>query len=292
MKSGDLDLLPYQSFTGYAMFGSPASVPAVEIAGQRISWFVLNQQSAVLSDVVVRRALRLGLNRAGILQRTFHGAGVLNESLLPPFAPEYDKDLAIVKYDPKAAAALLEADGWKLGSDGVRTKNGTRLHIQVVSGAGSALVDQVLEQARADWTAIGFEMETKLYDGGLFFAPISEGGIVDGGHFDLALWSPGAVFADSFPAQFDCSLIPPNGNNDFRYCNRHLQPILHQIERTYDPIALAPMYKQLQRTLDDDVPFIVIGSTNEYTVHTDDVTGLHIPPYYPFDDFMDVDVTR
>ena len=159
------------------------------------------------------------------------------------FAPEYDKDLAIsVKMIPKAGAALLEADGWKRDT----TESARRTARDYISRwflvraphwsiKCSNKREQIGPQSASRW-------RTKLYDGGLFFAPISEGGIVDGGHFEVfALWSPGAVFADSFPAQFDCSLIPPNGNNDFRYCNRHLQPILHQIERTYDPIALAPL---------------------------------------------------
>ena len=143
LRAGELDYVPSTTLREYAKLGIPPSIPAVTVVGDRLTWFVLNQQSAVLSDVVVRRALRAGLNRAGILQRTFLGGGVLSESLLPPFAPEYSRTLALEKFDLRGAAALLDAAGWKIGSDGVRVKNGRRLHIELVGGAGSGIVDQI-----------------------------------------------------------------------------------------------------------------------------------------------------
>ena len=91
LKSGEIELYPATTLSEYRMFGNPPSLPAVTIEGVRPSWFVLNQQSPILSDLAVRRALRLGLNRAGILQRTYLGGGVLNESYLPPFSPEFEK---------------------------------------------------------------------------------------------------------------------------------------------------------------------------------------------------------
>ena len=80
--------------------------------------------------------------------------------------------------------------------------------------------------------------------------------------------------ADLLPSLFGCSLIPPNGNNVPRYCNRRLQPLLDRIEHTYDEIAAKPMYQQVLRTFDKDVPFIVICLRNEYYIHTEAVTGL------------------
>ena len=197
-----------------------------------------------------------------------------------------------MKFDPQAASAVLDAAGWKRGPDGIRVRNGQRLHIELTGGAGSGFVDQILEQARADWTAIGFDVETKRYQSGLYFAPANEGGIIYGGKFDLALFSVGAATADGFPSAFGCALIPPNGANFFRYCNKQIQPLLDQIERTYDTATLSRLYRQVQEQLDRDIPFIIIASRNEYYIHTDAVTGLHILPYAPFDDFMNVDVTK
>ncbi len=292
LKAGEIDYYPAMPATEYRQFGTPPSVPSVTIEGARPSWFVLNQQSKIVSDIVIRRALRLALNRPGILQRTYLGGGVLNESYLPPYSPEFDKDLSLVKYDPAAASAMLDADGWKRGPDGIRVKNGTRLHLLVTGGAANAFVDQILEQARSDWAAVGIEIETKRYQTGMYFAPVNEGGIIYGGKFDLALFSVGSAMADSFPSAFGCSLIPPNGANYFRYCNKQLQPILDRIERTYDTATLDTLYRQTQKILYDDIPFIVIASRNEYYAHTDAVIGLHIPPYGPFDDMMSVDVAK
>jgi len=292
LLTGEIEYAPFFAFTDYNKVKGKEGIAAEVVEGGRPVWVVLNTQSPILSDVTVRKALRVGTDRASILQRAYLGGGVLTDSLLPAFAPEYDRSLGFAAFDPKAAGAMLDDAGWKLGADGFRSKDNQRLHLQLVGAAGSPIVDQALELLRAAWTPLGIEVETKRYDPGMFFAPASDGGVIYGGKFDAVFFSIGTMSADGIPAGFECATIPPNGNNYARLCNKQLDPILQKADRTYDPALLAPLVQQEQGMLNDLAPFIVLMARNQYFIHRDVVTGLHIEPYAAFQDFMSVDVTK
>ena len=86
-------------------------------------------------------------------------------------AAEYEETLAawqelsldsIPKYslDPAAAAALLEADGWKTGADGIREKDGTQLRLRMAYPEGN-MISESLETEFLPYlreVGIGLEM--------------------------------------------------------------------------------------------------------------------------------------
>jgi peptide/nickel transport system substrate-binding protein len=90
----------------------------------------------VTSDVAVRQAIALALDRAKIataIQGPIVGkknAAVLNNRIfVKGLYCNEDNSGSFGKRDLKAAAALLDKAGWRLGSDGIRAKNGVRLSI-------------------------------------------------------------------------------------------------------------------------------------------------------------------
>src|SRR5207244_3466771 len=50
----------------------------------------------------------------------------------------YNATIAGVTYDPAKAKSMLDAAGWVPGSDGIRVKNGKKLHLVLVSGFPAA----------------------------------------------------------------------------------------------------------------------------------------------------------
>jgi peptide/nickel transport system substrate-binding protein len=107
-----------------------------------------------LSDLQVRKAISLGINRAAI-GAARNSPPATNQTGLPVpsfssiIAPQYAN--ATYKQDVAGAKKLLANDGWKMGSGGVLVKNGKQLTFSVafpaaftdIAAAASVLVQQL-----------------------------------------------------------------------------------------------------------------------------------------------------
>ena len=76
------------------------------------------------SDVQVRRAVNIAINRDEMIEHVLNGYGSPAYSVCDKM-PWYNES-AKTEYDPEKAAELLEEAGWKAGSDGIREKNGVK----------------------------------------------------------------------------------------------------------------------------------------------------------------------
>ncbi len=99
----------------------------------------LNVARAPWDDPDIRKAVQLSLDIGTIVRVIYLGTEPRAWSLLSPsFFGSHDKDLANSwKYDPKHAAQILDAKGWKTGSDGIRAKDGKRLVISFIDTQGN-----------------------------------------------------------------------------------------------------------------------------------------------------------
>jgi ABC-type transport system substrate-binding protein len=87
------------------------AIPGVHVIrqpGYGLNQFMLNTKHTVLADVVVRQALRLGVDRKTILEKAAHGVGILQDAPFPTIDPSTPKDIPYVAYDPTKANALLD----------------------------------------------------------------------------------------------------------------------------------------------------------------------------------------
>lgn len=83
---------------------------------------VLPQRNPLFRDVRVRQALLHAINRDELIATFFENKALMAHTLLHPSEPGYQAaELASTKYrfDPPKAVALMDAAGWRRGSDGV-----------------------------------------------------------------------------------------------------------------------------------------------------------------------------
>ncbi len=89
------------------------------------------------SDVKVRRAINIGIDREEMINNVLNGYGSPAYSVCDKM-PWYEPS-AKTEYDPEGAKALLDEAGWKLGSDGIRVKDGKRAELQFLYPAGDSV---------------------------------------------------------------------------------------------------------------------------------------------------------
>ena len=89
------------------------------------------------ADVLVRRAINIGIDRQEMIDNVLNGYGTPAYSICDQL-PWYN-EAAEVEYDPEAAAALLDEAGWTMGEDGVRTKGGARAELNLLYANGDSV---------------------------------------------------------------------------------------------------------------------------------------------------------
>lgn len=97
------------------------------------------------SDVLVRRAINIGVDRQEMIDHVLNGYGSPAYSVCDQL-PWYN-EASEVSYDPEGAAALLDEAGWVLGEDGVREKDGAQAKMNLLYSNG----DSVRQALAADF---------------------------------------------------------------------------------------------------------------------------------------------
>ena len=156
---------------------APQAVPRINASGQarvtsmtipRLRFVTLNCGLPQFSDVRVRRALSLAIDRAGIAAGILRDPPSAADQLLPPILSQWhDPDLPKLRTDPDAARKLLDEAGWEPGPDGVRTKQGVRLAATVMVPLNRPEMPVIATAVQEQFRAVGMEMRI---DAGQFSA--------------------------------------------------------------------------------------------------------------------------
>jgi peptide/nickel transport system substrate-binding protein len=290
LQTGEVDL--------WDLINGPLAARAKALAGKhntsRLSSYMsgvfFNTSHPQLSDPVVRRALRLATDRATIFDKVFFRNGVITESVVPKITRDY-LDIPPTKYDAATAAAMLDDDGWKLGSDKLRHKNGLTLTLDLAIPAGyqpSEILSAILKQ---NWANIGVGVTIHTWSTPQFFATYANGGIIQTGKFDAALYSQslGPVYA-GLNGVYDCESIPPHGANGTRYCNHRVDALDDEYLHSYDAGVQKKSAAEFQRIIDNDAPAIILYERAFLAVYDQRLRGYHPHPFSMWGDPMQMDI--
>ncbi len=290
LQSGELDLDDTINGTQVA---TAKAIPGKKSA-TRLSNFMggifFNDKRPQLSDPVVRRALRMATDRASIFEKVMQRNGVMTESVVPQIAQGY-LALPLSKYNPDAAARMLDAAGWKVGPDKIRHKDGLALTLDIAIPSGYQPSETFAAILKEDWQQIGVGVTIHVWSTSQFFAIYSAGGIINTGKFDAALMSQssGPVFAN-INGVYDCAGIPPNGLNIDRYCNHKVDALDDRYLHSYDAKTRNAAAAEMQRQIDGDAAAMVVYERAFLAVYDGRVTGYNPNPFSYWGDPMQLDI--
>lgn len=163
------------------------------------------------ADEPVRQALTRALDLAQVQKVLTSGRGTAGTSFaaLPPIAcPGNSVAAALPAHDLDKAKQLLDADGWRIGSGGIRARNGTALAVTFVyntalGSAGSAAA----ELAAAAWKQLGIQVTLKPQDETAINTTI-----FSTGNWDV-IWEALNVNSPDQIVPFMSGPVPPAGTN-------------------------------------------------------------------------------
>jgi peptide/nickel transport system substrate-binding protein len=116
--------------------------------------------SGVLADAKIRRALVSAANVPRIIAGLGYPTHAVREPLLTGQLG-YDPALAQAGFNLNAARKTLDADGWLIGKDGIRTKAGQPLTFNL-SASATPEYQAVTRQLQQQWRALGVNVHVQL----------------------------------------------------------------------------------------------------------------------------------
>jgi peptide/nickel transport system substrate-binding protein len=240
------------------------------------SYIGFNLSRPILSDLAVRKAIAYATDRNRMIETATYGVNIPGEGDQPKFLWAYDAALRPIPYDPAKAKATLRAAGWIPGRDGIRSKNGARLHIVFVTTTGSAVGNRVGVLLQSALRQVGIEAEIKAYAPALMFANAQSGGILQAGKFDatFAAWINGVDPDDS--TTLLSTAIPPKGQNIYRFHDAAVDADEHVALTHYDRATRKKAYDDIQVRIENELPFLTMWFARRF-----DVVNVDLKNYKP-----------
>jgi peptide/nickel transport system substrate-binding protein len=159
--------------SGYKRAQGVTGAVVREAGGPDFRHFTVNGTSPNLSDVRVRQAVTVGIDRSVIAKSDLTGLNWPTETMDNHFFVNtqngyQDNTGDLGKYDPDAAAKLLDAAGWKLNG-AFREKNGKTLVLRFVVPAGVSTSKQEGELVQGMMKKIGVKIDLQTVPSDAFF---------------------------------------------------------------------------------------------------------------------------
>jgi peptide/nickel transport system substrate-binding protein len=238
-----------------------------------------------LSDVRVRRALSMALDRTALNDIGYGAGGSPNCNIVPAPAFYASDNTGCLTQDIEGAKKLLDEAGWKdTDGDGVREKDGMPLKL-LFQTTNNPVRQDFQALIKGWWAEIGVETELKVIDPGVFF-----GG--DPASTDTAekFYADVEMHANNFdgtdPEAYLAALTTNKaprpetnwiGTNYNRYANPDYDALVVKLSQTFDINQRAEIAKKLNDMLTKDgmviLPLILRGNLS---AHANSLGGVKV----------------
>ena len=255
LRSGELDFNLVAPAQAAGLVRDSPGLAFATAATALIAGIAVNTAHPPLDDARVRRALALGIDRAGVSAKITLGRYPVAQSDRPRFSWAYDPRIAQPAFDPAAADRALDAAGWHRGAGGMRRKNGRPLSLTYVQFPETSTGVATAAVVQRELFERGVDVTIKSISNAQLFLPASDGGALASGRFDLAYvpWSMGADPDDRF-------LLGCSGavKNYMRYCDATVDRLESLAESEPDRARRAAAYAAIDRIVARDLPIVYL----------------------------------
>ncbi len=193
----------------------------------------------------------------------------------PRFSWAFDPSVKEPQYDPAAAEKLLEAAGWRRGSDGMRGKAGQPLTLVYVQFKETATGMRAATMAQAELRQRGIDVEMKTISNAQLFLPLT--GVLASGNFDLA-YVPFTMGSDPD----DSSILRCGATSNYmRYCNPAVDALESAALVSPSRPARKALYGRIERLVAADVPIIFLFDANYIYAYRKALSGFYPNAFLP-----------
>lgn len=235
------------------------------------SYIYMNNNKPYLKDKKVRQALIYGLDRKKYVDTALKGYGTVANVPIHPTSWAYTEEgVNKYEYDKEKAKKLLDEAGWKVGSDGVREKDGQKLKLSYFGPSSAKDSDLLIPIAKENYKEIGVEFNPEFMDFNTMLSKVNKG------DYDLASVSTPIT---SDPSETAGEYLSGVNDKSLGYKNAKVDELIKKGIETVDIEKRKPIYKELYKELSDDPPVILLNYRRTITGYNGNIKGIDPEKY-------------
>ena len=229
-------------------------------------WYVgLNVGQKPFTDRRVRQALNYAVNKEAIVRDILKGTGVVATGPLLPGTWGYEPNVKKYPYDPASARRLLAEAGYP---------DGFAVDFWVPeSGSGMQAPVEMATVIQANLAAVGVKAALRTFEWGSYLGKLRS----DAPAMFTLSWFLKSEDPDlsMYPLFFSKNTPLPNRSN---YDNRDVDQFLLQARQMADREKRAELYRQAQRLIVEDAPWIFVDHEVQVIATRANVKGFKLHP--------------
>ncbi len=269
LLTGTLDLIVGVPPDFVNQLETGGKVGVLKQVGAHVWYLGMNNQKKPFDDKRVRQALNYAVNKDAIVRDVLKGTGTPSRGPVLPSTWAADAALKAYPYDPERAKKLLAEAGYPNGFS-------TTLWVPE-SGSGMQSPVAMSTVMQSNLKAVGVNVTLQTMEWGAFLAKLRT---KEQDLFALS-WMAGTEDPDMvmYPL-LHSSQWTPNGPNRALYKNPKFDDLLQQARLTTDQARRASLYKEAQRILVDDAPWVFVDHEIQIAALGRRVQGFKLHPSF------------
>ena len=239
----------------------------------------------ILSNVDVRRAIRMGIDVDTISQEFFLGIAqpVWTEFFREPYKCT---NIPRPEFNPTKAKELLESAGWTdTDGDGVRECHGCEtaeegyvMEMEFITYAEYGEALNLTQQFIAEeMRELGIKLNLSVVEGSVLWAYSEDGGIEQSGNFDMDIWDDGYSGTDPndylWSYYYSEAATPDYGYNYGRWMNADFDALLDEAY-TLDEDYRKELFCQMAEIMDAELPEALLFTAINADAHSVRLQGV------------------
>lgn len=285
LESGEAQMvtvLPPQSLPRFE--GNPAYTVLKQPWTGAPRFAALNVKLFPTDDPAVRKAILFATNKDAIINNSYKGIGTVAYAPLTAVMLDPTPLKSMYPFDPARAKSTLEDAGWKMGADGIRTKDGKRLEVVINAIDYGGGIENYIQLLQAQWREVGIDVKIK----GQARAPWYEDNYKCATNAIPLFLRSGDL--DGLFALYHSSNIGTNFNFSC-YKNAEVDKLLEQGKAESDPDKRRQIYLQAEQKIMEDAAVLPMVDELSVWAFKSTTSGLIFTGYtYPV--FSDVSVAK
>jgi len=270
MLSGGIDAMVEVPADNVPLFTQDSRFQVYEATGPHVWYSMLNASLPPFDDVRVRQAVNYAVNKQNIVKYILQDSADVAEGPVPSaFEWAFDKQTTPYPYDPEKARKLIKEAG----------AEGTKIIFYVTEG-GSGMLDPIpmATAIQADLKAVGLDVEIQTFEWNTYLSKVNAG--LKEAHMAEMAWMTNDPDTLPFLTLHSGSWPDKGGFNSGYYSNKQLDELLNKARITNNLEQRAALYRQVQRIVHQDAPWLFVANWKQNAVASEHVQNFKLQPNF------------
>jgi peptide/nickel transport system substrate-binding protein len=268
IKTGEIDMTMDVPPDSLQDLRKDPDVVVAEANSSAVWYVALNTRHPALKDKRVRQALNYAVQKDAIIRDILKGTAIVATTPLSPVYGPYHEDKTVrYPYDPEKAKALLKEAGYASGFDVT--------FFVPESGSGMQSPVEMGTVIQANLAAVGVRAKIQTMEWGAYLKKY-----LDSPDMAEMSWNPSIGDPDHMMYMLLSSDRFPPAFNAGYYQNPRVDELLRKGRTTIDDRERVPLYKEAQRLVMEDAPWIFVDHGKQVIVYRKRVQGFKLHPNF------------